>query len=102
MPKITRKDGGGPLQEAALPMHTDGEGGAVDVLPLKPDFGALSAHDQHGNKVEFRRVSSFVVGVVGRVYASQCLRAAAAAAASTHTPHANKQTKNRSPCRSTA
>lgn len=51
MPKVTKKDAGGPLQEAPLAMEMDHA-----ELPSKPNFAALSAQDQNGNKVEFRRV----------------------------------------------
>eukprot|EP00877_Chromochloris_zofingiensis_P003442 jgi/Chrzof1/13099/Cz07g19220.t1 len=52
MPKVTKKDAGGPLQEAPLAMEMDHA-----ELPSKPNFAALSAQDQNGNKVEFRRVA---------------------------------------------
>lgn len=52
MPKVTRKDMAGPLQEA-VGMAVDDE-----QLPAKPNFSALSAQDQAGGKVEFRRVST--------------------------------------------
>jgi hypothetical protein len=57
MPKVTRKDTEGPLQ--SVPMET--EVGEED-LPSKPNFGALSAKDINGNKVEFRRVRCGAVG----------------------------------------
>lgn len=50
MPKVTRKDTSGPLQEA-VGMVVDDE-----QLPVKPNFSALSAQEQAGGKVEFRRV----------------------------------------------
>lgn len=40
----------------AMDMDKGVEEEGVQPLPAKPDFGALSAKDQHGNKVEFRRV----------------------------------------------
>jgi hypothetical protein len=51
MPKVTRQDTSGPLQEA-VGMAVDDE-----QLPTKPNFSALSAQEQAGGKVEFRRVS---------------------------------------------
>lgn len=51
MPKVTRQDTSGPLQEA-VGMAVDDE-----QLPVKPNFSALSAQEQQGGKVEFRRVS---------------------------------------------
>jgi hypothetical protein len=50
MPKVTRKETSGPLQEA-VGMVVDDE-----QLPAKPNFSALSAQEQAGGKVEFRRV----------------------------------------------
>lgn len=51
MPKVTRKETAGPLQEVAS-MAVDDE----QPLPAKPNFAALSAAEQQGGKVEFRRV----------------------------------------------
>lgn len=55
MPKVTRKEtAAAPL--LAVPAGMEIEAGS-EQLPPKPNFGALSAQDQAGNKVEFRRVS---------------------------------------------
>ena len=51
MPKVTRKDASSALADAPQQMDTDAE-----TLPVKPSFEALSAQEQSGNKVEFRRV----------------------------------------------
>lgn len=63
MPKVTRKEtAAAPLQ--AVPSAAAGmeiEAGS-EQLPPKPSFGALSAQDQAGNKVEFRRVSTTASG----------------------------------------
>jgi hypothetical protein len=60
MPKVTRKEtraeAAQPLQEAATTSGMEIEAGS-EQLPPKPSFGALSAQEQAGNKVEFRRVS---------------------------------------------
>jgi hypothetical protein len=53
MPKVTKKDAEAPLQE--VPLH-DAAMEEGEELPQKPNFAALSAKDQHGNKIEFRRV----------------------------------------------
>lgn len=51
MPKVTTKEAKGPLQQAALaPMDVEAD------LPTKPNLSALSAKEQNGMKVEFRRV----------------------------------------------
>jgi hypothetical protein len=51
MPKVTTKEAKGPLQQAALaPMDVEAD------LPTKPNFSALSAKEQNGMKLEFRRV----------------------------------------------
>jgi len=56
MPKVSKKDNRTPLQEVApVPMDTNAE--AVEPAgPSKPQFAPLSAHEQNGKKVEFRRV----------------------------------------------
>lgn len=58
MPKVTRKETAAaaaqPLQEAST-SGMEIEAGE-EQLPPKPSFGALSAQDQAGNKVEFRRI----------------------------------------------
>jgi len=51
MPKVTRKDASSVLADAPQQMDTDAE-----ALPVKPSFEALSAQEQSGNKVEFRRI----------------------------------------------
>jgi hypothetical protein len=51
MPKVTKKDASSALAAAPQQMDTDAE-----ALPVKPSFEALSAQEQSGNKVEFRRV----------------------------------------------
>lgn len=51
MPKVTRDATSQPLRELSA-MAIDDE-----QLPLKPNFSALSAHEQQKGKVEFRRVS---------------------------------------------
>mmetsp|Transcript_19790 Transcript_19790/g.50661 ORF Transcript_19790/g.50661 Transcript_19790/m.50661 type:complete len:223 (+) Transcript_19790:328-996(+) len=48
MPKVTRKEAAAPLQEVLVPLSAD-DGG-------KPAFPPLSAQQQNGKKVEFRRV----------------------------------------------
>jgi hypothetical protein len=53
MPKVTTKDARKPLQEAAPAAMEVGE----EELPSKPMFSALTAKEQNGMKVEFRRVS---------------------------------------------
>eukprot|EP00878_Enallax_costatus_P016344 GHUV01017144.1.p1 GENE.GHUV01017144.1~~GHUV01017144.1.p1 ORF type:complete len:144 (+),score=13.13 GHUV01017144.1:792-1223(+) len=50
MPKVTKKDTAGPLQEAVGMVIDD------EQLPIKPKFSALSAQEQQGGKVEFRRI----------------------------------------------
>lgn len=59
MPKVTRKETAAaaaqPLQEAST-SGMEIEAGE-EQLPPKPSFGELSAQDQAGAKVEFRRVS---------------------------------------------
>jgi len=45
MPKVTRKEAAAPLQEVLVPLDAS-----------KPAFPPLSAKEQNGNKVEFRRV----------------------------------------------
>ena len=58
MPKVTRKEtAAAPLQEVPSTSGMEVEAGE-EQLPPKPSFGALSAKDQAGNKVEFRRVSA--------------------------------------------
>jgi hypothetical protein len=57
MPKVTTKDGKKPLQEAAPAAMDVGE-----ELPSKPMFSALTAKEQNGMKVEFRRVSMHARG----------------------------------------
>jgi hypothetical protein len=52
MPKVTKKDTEGPLAEVPMEM----ERGEEEALPQKPNFAALSAEDQQGKKIEFRRV----------------------------------------------
>lgn len=55
MPKVTRKEtAADPLQAVAGGMEIEA---GQEPLPPKPSFGALSAQDQAGNKIEFRRVS---------------------------------------------
>jgi len=63
MPKLTTKDSNGPLQEVPLPAMEGGmdldpstSGQAGPVLPDKPLFAQLSAKEQSGQKMEFRRV----------------------------------------------
>ncbi len=68
MPKVTRKEAEGPLREVPQAMDVD-DGGQ---LPEKPTFAALSAQEQQGSKVEFRRVSgSWAFMTVGD-YAMAC------------------------------
>jgi hypothetical protein len=66
MPKVTRQDTSGPLQEA-VGMAVDDE-----QLPTKPNFSALSAQEQAGGKVEFRRVR----GLLLHAPCNPCLHAA--------------------------
>jgi hypothetical protein len=54
MPKVTTKDARKPLQAAAPAAMEVGE----EELPGKPLFSALTAKEQNGMKVEFRRVSA--------------------------------------------
>ena len=56
MPKVSKKDSKGPLQEVlAVPM--DAENLIQDpAVPDKPQFAPLSAYEQNGKKIEFRRV----------------------------------------------
>ena len=58
MPKVSRKDNNDPLQEVlAVPMEADNT--LLDpVAPSKPQFAPLSAYEQNGKKLEFRRVCS--------------------------------------------
>lgn len=58
MPKVSRKDNDGLLQEVlAVPMEADNT--LLDpVAPSKPQFAPLSAYEQSGKKLEFRRVCS--------------------------------------------
>lgn len=56
MPKVSKKDTRTPLQEVApIPMDTNAEAGEA-AGPSKPQFAPLSAYEQNGKKVEFRRV----------------------------------------------
>ncbi|GBF88847.1 RNA-binding protein-like [Raphidocelis subcapitata] len=60
MPKVTRKEtaaaAAAPLREVpAAPSGMEIEAGE-EQLPPKPGFSALSAQEQAGNKVEFRRI----------------------------------------------
>ena len=62
MPKVeklrSKVDGspGDALREAG-PMALDGPEPAVEPLqPLKPKFAPLSAHEQNGKRLDFRRV----------------------------------------------
>ena len=56
MPKVSKKDNNGPLQEVlAVPMDADNT--LLDpAAPSKPQFAPLSAYEQNGKKLEFRRV----------------------------------------------
>lgn len=57
---MTRKEtaaaAAAPLQEVPSTSGMEIEAGE-EQLPPKPSFGALSAQEQAGSKVEFRRVS---------------------------------------------
>ncbi len=56
MPKVSKKDNRTPLQEVA-PVAMDTNAEAVESAgPNKPQFAPLSAYEQNGKKVEFRRV----------------------------------------------
>ena len=56
MPKVSKKDTRTPLQEVApVPMDTNSEA-TEPAGPSKPQFAPLSAYEQNGKKVEFRRV----------------------------------------------
>lgn len=56
MPKVTRKESAAaPLREVPSTAGMEIEAGE-ELLPPKPSFGALSAQDQTGAKVEFRRI----------------------------------------------
>lgn len=58
MPKVSKKDNRTPLQEVA-PVSMDTNAEAVEIAgPSKPQFAPLSAYEQNGKKVEFRRVRS--------------------------------------------
>lgn len=58
MPKVSRKEAKGPLQEVVV-SAMEVEAGAEGGLPAKPSFAALSAEQQGGaQKVEFRRVGA--------------------------------------------
>lgn len=57
MPKVSKKDTRTPLQEVApVPMDTNSEA-TEPAGPSKPQFAPLSAYEQNGKKVEFRRVT---------------------------------------------
>lgn len=57
MPKVSKKDTRTPLQEVApVPMDTNAEA-TEPAGPSKPQFAPLSAYEQNGKKVEFRRVT---------------------------------------------
>lgn len=61
MPKVSKKDVRTPLQEVGpVPMDSNAEaaGAAEPAGPSKPQFAPLSAYEQNGKKIEFRRVSS--------------------------------------------
>lgn len=60
MPKVNKKDSNALLQEVqAVPM--DAENLIEDpVQPDKPQFAPLSAYEQNGKKIEFRRVRLYV------------------------------------------
>lgn len=57
MPKVSKKDARTPLQEVApVPMDSNTEA-AEPAGPSKPQFAPLSAYEQNGKKIEFRRVT---------------------------------------------
>ena len=57
MPKVSKKDARTPLQEVA-PVPTDVNAEVQEPASTsKPQFAPLSAYEQNGKKVEFRRVS---------------------------------------------
>ena len=64
MPKVSKKDVRTPLQEVGpVPMDSNTEaegatGAAEPAGPGKPQFAPLSAYEQNGKKIEFRRVCS--------------------------------------------
>ena len=61
MPKVSKKDVRTPLQEVGpVPMdsNTEAAGAAEPAGPSKPQFAPLSAYEQNGKKIEFRRVCS--------------------------------------------
>ena len=58
MPKVSKKDARTPLQEVApVPMESNTDT-AEPAGPSKPQFAPLSAYEQNGKKIEFRRVCS--------------------------------------------
>lgn len=57
MPKVTKKSQDEPLQEAApVAMEAGVEGMEQEDSMLKPKFPPLSAYEQNGKRIEFRRV----------------------------------------------
>lgn len=77
MPKVSKKDVRTPLQEVGpVPMDSNAEpaGAAEPAGPSKPQFAPLSAYEQNGKKIEFRRVSSSQLSSVWEpFYWSICL-----------------------------
>ena len=73
MPKVSKKDTRTPLQEVApVPMDTNTT--ASDTTePSKPQFAPLSAYEQNGKKIEFRRVCNLFSCSV-KIYVQQLLR----------------------------
>lgn len=58
MPKVSKRDARTPLQEVApVPMDSNTDT-AEPAGPSKPQFAPLSAYEQNGKKIEFRRVCS--------------------------------------------
>ena len=56
-PKATR-DGAAPMEEAAAVVPPQPSGG--EPTPAKPKFAPLSAYEQSGKRMEFRRVSCYM------------------------------------------
>lgn len=76
MPKVSKKDTRTPLREVA-PVPMDTSTAATDAAePSKPQFAALSAYEQNGKKIEFRRVCIYVqlCSCSAIFYAQQLLR----------------------------
>ena len=78
MPKVSKKDARTPLQEVApVPMDVNAEV-QEPASTSKPQFAPLSAYEQNGKKVEFRRVGTKHVSLCRIVSLLQLARSSSA------------------------